>query len=72
MKKLVLNEYESYQLVNNGYVTITRNGFKINLGLNYLHDEYYIKIINPYTKVVIKNSKYRKSTLLYNNKEEKL
>jgi len=69
MKKLILNEQESYQLVNNGYVNITRNGFKINIGLNYLHDEYYIKIINPYTEVVVKNSKFLKSTLLYENKE---
>lgn len=69
MKKLILNEQESYELVNNGYVNITRSGFKINVGLNYLHDEYYIKIMNPYTEVVVKNSKFSKSTLLYNNKE---
>lgn len=65
MKKLILNESESYQLVNNGYVNITRNGFKISVGLNYLHDEYYIKVFNPYTEVVVKNSK-NKFKLLYN------
>jgi len=72
MKKLVLNKFESYELLKNGYVTITRNGFEIIVGLNYMFDNYYIKIINPYTEVVVKNSKYVKFTLLDKNKGDKL
>ena len=57
MKKLVLNQNESSQLLDNGIVTVERCGFEIVLELigNPSEDfDYTITIVNPYDKIVIK------------------
>lgn len=64
MKKLVLNEIESKELLETGSVEIERNGFPILLENNpyydenqeedYLNPKYNITIINIYEKVITK------------------
>lgn len=56
MKKLILTNEESVELVENGAVEITRNGFDILVEYDDVNEDYVVTIINPYEKVVVKNS----------------
>ena len=57
MKKLVLNEVESKELLENGSIEIERNGFPITVELvesSSILSHYRIAVVNPFEKIVIK------------------
>lgn len=57
MKKLVLNESESKELLENGSIEIERNGFPIIVELeesSAILSHYKITVINPFERIVIK------------------
>lgn len=67
MKKLVLNEKESQELIENGSIEIERNGFTMlveyNLYFNkdeeesYINKKYNIMIFDCFDKVIVKSTK---------------
>lgn len=64
MKKLVLNEEESKELLRDGAVEIERNGFPMLIEINpyfnedkeedYMNKRYNVTIIDCFEKVVVK------------------
>ena len=59
MKKLVLNEQETFELLRDGVLLTERNGFEVLIELNMIDDDYNIYIINPYDKVVLHKEKQK-------------
>jgi hypothetical protein len=59
MKKLVLNNFETYELKKYGFVEIERNGFTIIVEQEPVYDkgEYIIRIMNPYNRIVFTETK---------------
>jgi hypothetical protein len=59
MKKLVLNNFETYELKKYGQVEIIRNGFLILVEQEPVYEkgEYIIRIMNPYNRIVFTETK---------------
>ena len=59
MKKLVLNNFETYELKKYGKVEIIRNGYHIIVEQEPVYDkgEYIIRIVNPYDRIVFTETK---------------
>ena len=55
MKRLLLNERETKQLLEFGAVEIVRNGFDILVekGDDFKGGEYRITVVNPYNRVLL-------------------
>lgn len=55
MKKIVLNDEESKNLKEDGFVQITRNGFEICISVDNSYEcGYSIDVVNPFDKVIVK------------------